>query len=143
MKEKAIVIGYIIFSVAMIIFAGLYSRQPEPPQIEKAPEIIEEKQPEYVSLGMFEVTAYCPCIKCCGKTDGITASGTKATSGRTIAADTTIFPFGTELYINDHKYIVEDKGGAIKGKKLDIFFETHSEALQWGRRQVEVFIRRQ
>lgn len=92
-------------------------------------------------LGMFEITAYCPCEKCCGKNDGITASGTVATAGRTIAGDTNLFPFGTELIINGNSYIVEDRGGAIKGKKLDIFFDTHEEAVEFGRQHLNVQIK--
>ena len=80
---------------------------------------------------LFKVTAYCPCIKCCGKTNGITASGTKATQGRTIAASSQ-FSFGTKLLINGTTYTVEDRGGAIKGNRIDVYFNTHSEALAWG-----------
>lgn len=79
-------------------------------------------------------TAHCPCAQCCGKTDGITATGTQATAGRTIAADPSVFPYGTELTINGNTYVVEDCGGAIKGYKIDIYFDTHAEAVQFGRR---------
>lgn len=80
---------------------------------------------------IYKVTAYCACMKCCGKTNGITASGTKATAGRTIATDSR-FSFGTKLSINGNIYIVEDRGGAIKGNKIDVYFNTHAEALAWG-----------
>ena len=80
---------------------------------------------------IYKVTGYCACAKCCGKTNGITASGTKATAGRTIAASGQ-FTFGTKLLINGTTYIVEDRGGAIKGNKIDVYFNTHAEALQWG-----------
>ena len=80
---------------------------------------------------LYKVTAYCPCAICCGKTNGITASGTKATAGRTIATDSK-FAFGTKLSINGTTYIVEDRGGAIKGNKIDLYFNTHAEALAWG-----------
>ena len=80
---------------------------------------------------IFKITAYCPCAKCCGKQTGITASGTRATAGRTIAASSQ-FSFGTKLLINGNVYIVEDRGGAIKGNKIDIYMNTHAEALAWG-----------
>ena len=80
---------------------------------------------------IYKVTAYCACMKCCGKTNGITASGTQATAGRTIATDSK-FAFGTKLSINGTTYIVEDRGGAIKGNKIDMYFNTHAEALAWG-----------
>lgn len=92
------------------------------------------------SLGTFTITAYCPCAKCCGKDDGITATGVKATAGRTIAVDPDVIPYGTELFIDGFTYRAEDTGGSIKGNKLDIFFANHLEALEWGVREYEVFI---
>ena len=86
------------------------------------------------------VTAYCPCRKCCGKTDGITASGVKAKQGVTVAADTRFFPFGTKLEIDGKIYIVQDRGGAIKGNYIDLFFNTHQQALNFGRQTKEVTI---
>ena len=88
-----------------------------------------------------EATAYCPCEKCCGKTDGITASGAKATEGVTIAADTNVLPMGTRVYIEGLGYrVVQDRGGAIQGAKIDIFYQNHNDALQFGRKTVEVTI---
>ena len=80
---------------------------------------------------IFKVTAYCSCSKCCGKQTGITASGTKATAGRTIAASGQ-FAFGTKLIINGKEYTVEDRGGAIQGNRIDIYMNSHAEALAWG-----------
>ena len=96
---------------------------------------------------LMEVTAYCPCRKCCGpKARGLTASGRDINhnGGKFVAADTSKLPFGTELlipgYADDKPVQVLDRGGAIKGDKLDLFFPTHKEALKWGRRKVEVTI---
>lgn len=80
---------------------------------------------------IFKVTAYCSCSKCCGKKTGITASGTRATAGRTVAASGQ-FAFGTKLVINGKQYTVEDRGGAIQGNKIDIYMNSHAEALAWG-----------
>ena len=88
---------------------------------------------------IYKITAYCPCSKCCGKSNGITASGTKAKAGRTVAASSK-FAMGTKLNINGHIYTVEDRGGAIKGNKIDIFVNTHAEALQWGVRYLPVSV---
>lgn len=96
------------------------------------PEKEEPPAPEYTKITV-TATAYCPCKKCCGKSDGITATGTKATAGRTIAVDPSIIPYGTEIIINGHTYIAEDTGGAVKGNRVDIFFDTHEEARQFGR----------
>lgn len=86
------------------------------------------------------LTAYCPCKRCCGKTDGITASGTQATAGRTVAVDNSIIPYGTEIIIDGHSYIAEDCGAAVKGYTIDIFFDTHEEALSFGKQTKTVYI---
>jgi 3D (Asp-Asp-Asp) domain-containing protein len=90
------------------------------------------------------VTAYCPCTECCGpNARGITASGrpVSANGGRFVAADTDL-PFGTLLLIpgyNDGRPTeVLDRGGAIKGNRLDVYFPTHEEAKRWGVRRLEV-----
>ena len=88
---------------------------------------------------IYKITAYCSCAKCCGKTNGITASGTKATAGRTIAASSK-FALGTKLNINGHTYTVEDRGGAITGNKIDIYVNSHAEALAWGVRYLPVSV---
>ena len=80
---------------------------------------------------IYKVTAYCACSKCCGKSTGITASGKRATAGRTIAAPSS-FKFGTKLSKNGKTYVVEDRGGAIKGNRIDLYVESHSAALRWG-----------
>ena len=87
----------------------------------------------------YKITAYCPCSKCCGKATGRTASGTTATAGRTVAASSK-FAFGTKLNIGGHIYTVEDRGGAINGNKIDIFVNSHAEALQWGVRYMTVSV---
>ena len=82
------------------------------------------------------VTAYCACIDCCGKTNGITASGTQATAGRTIAMSKN-YKFGTKIEIEGYgTFIVEDRGGAIQGTRIDMFFDTHEEALRFGKKQL-------
>ncbi len=87
----------------------------------------------------YKITAYCCCSKCCGKTTGRTASGTRATAGRTVAAPSK-FAFGTKLNIGGHIYTVEDRGGAIKGNRIDIYVDSHSAALQWGVRYLPVSV---
>ena len=101
-----------------------------------------------------EATGYWKCGKCCGwyrrwgrpidkgtgrpRKVGQTASGKTARRG-TIAADTRKYPFGTTMYIDGYGYgRVEDRGGAIKGQRIDLFFASHRQALKWGRRTVKV-----
>ena len=84
----------------------------------------------------FNASAYCGCAKCCGKTTGTTASGTKATAGRTVAMSSK-YAFGTKVEIKGMgTYTVEDRGGAITGNKIDIYFDSHQEALNFGRKTV-------
>lgn len=111
--------------------------------VEVQPE--PEPEPEWTEV---VATAYCPCERCCGsyarnRPDGIvyTASGEVATAGVTIAADWTIYPPGTVVEIEGMgTYIVHDKGGAIKGQRIDIYFEDHAAALDFGRQTVNLRI---
>ena len=90
---------------------------------------------------MYLITAYCPCVKCCGKSNGITASGVKAKQGVTVAADTNKLPFGTKIYIDGiGERVVQDRGGAIKGNKIDLFFNDHQSALNFGKQTKQVTI---
>lgn len=94
-----------------------------------------EDIPDYTELGTFKLTAYCACTECCGKDDGITASGKKAKANHTVAAKG--FPFGTELYINGETYVVEDRG--VGSGVIDIYFESHNEAENFGVKYAKVF----
>lgn len=110
----------------------------DPPKAEA-----EAEQPEVVtktSLGTYKLTGYCPCEKCCGVNTGITASGTKATEGRTVGVNPKDIPYGTVLEINGQQYIAEDTGSAIGSNHIDIFFNNHEDALKFGTQKAEVFI---
>lgn len=83
------------------------------------------------------ITYYCNCPLCCGKwAYGNTASGSKPTEGRTVACGD--LPFGTRIMIDDHEYIVEDRG--VNGAWIDIYVESHERALQLGMRTADVYI---
>ncbi|MGC5328255.1 3D domain-containing protein [Brevibacillus sp. SYSU BS000544] len=75
---------------------------------------------------------------------GITYSGVKVRRAAysTIAADLRVFPIGTILYIPGYGYgVVADKGGAIRGNKIDLYFETKKDVYsKWGKRTVDVFL---
>ncbi len=107
--------------------------------VEKCAFVPEEAQPTYTEKEM-TITAYCPCVKCCGKSDGITASGTKAKQGRTVAVDPRYIPYGTEIIIDGQTYIAEDCGGAIKCSKIDLYFDNHIDALNFGKQTKTVRI---
>ena len=86
-----------------------------------------------------EVSAYTASDDECGKSDGITASGTHVQQGRTIAAPSWI-PFGTKVIIGEHEYIVEDRGGYISDNRLDIYMDSREEAVEFGRKELEVTV---
>lgn len=100
-----------------------------------------EKPELWIDLGPFTCVAYDACTDCCGKTDGITKTGTKATAGRTVAVDPEVIPLGSTLLIDGQEYIAEDIGGAIKGNKIDIFHNSHAEALEYGKQTHTVQIK--
>lgn len=114
----------------------------EPPQ---EVETDASPEPEWIEA---VATAYCPCEKCCGawalnRPGGIvyTASGAVAQTGVTIAADWSVFPPGTVVYIDGiGERVVQDRGAAVKGNAVDLYFEDHDEALVFGRQTVRLYV---
>lgn len=95
------------------------------------PAPVQAKQKtEY--LGKFTCYAYA--------SGGKTASGTTTKVGRTIAVDPKVIPLGSKVVINGKTYTAEDTGGAIKGKKIDIFVASEHEARKFGVRKLKVYI---
>ena len=119
-------------------------------------ELAEDNPPtEYKDVLSATATAYCLCQKCCGKLPthpsyGYTASGLKIVPGtgmKVIAVDPNVIPLGTNVYIDglngawDYGYaIAADTGSAIKNLTIDLYMDTHSEALSWGRRSVNIYV---
>lgn len=94
----------------------------------------------------FNTSAYCSCEKCCGKTSGVTSSGATPTTWSTIATGKA-YPIGTIIYIpalkdkpNGGWFIVEDRGGSITNNKIDIYMGTHTQAIQYGRKNLECYV---
>ena len=79
------------------------------------------------------ITAYCACAKCCGRNaKGITAAGTRPMQGRTIAAPRRI-PLGTRIHIEGIGWrTVEDRTAKRYDGRVDIYFASHKDALNWG-----------
>lgn len=118
--------------------------------VDKATETVPTDNGEELTV---VATAYCGCVECCGEWskehpsraededfEQLTASGTVPKQGRTIAVDPDVIPLGSTVLLNGHTYIAEDTGGAIQGDRIDIYFEDHEEALEWGRQTVEVLV---
>lgn len=102
-----------------------------------------EPQPMQPAMqsGVFTAYAYCACEKCCGKWAqyGVTASGTVPQEGRTVAVDPDVIPLGSELWIDgEGPFVAEDTGSGINGSTIDVFCQSHADALEWGKREVMV-----
>ena len=136
-------------SVPTIITApSVSAAEPEAPS-----EPVQPIEPELIELGTFKTTAYCTCVKCCGiwsqehpsriGTDYVqkTASGTIPTAGRTVAVDTNLISYGTVLIIDGHEYIAEDTGSAVKGNVIDIYFDSHEDAIEYGVQYKKIYIK--
>lgn len=89
-------------------------------------------------LGVFRITAYCNC-ETCTKYNSLTYAGTVPRAAHTIAADLSRYPLGTKLLIDGIVYTVEDKGSSLIGNKIDIYFASHEEALDFGVQNLDVY----
>jgi len=92
---------------------------------------------------LMQITAYCACSKCCGEySDGLTASGHRIKDGDTFVAADAKYAFGTEMAINGYNggkaVKVLDRGSAIYDDRLDVFFNSHQKAMEWGVRYIGV-----
>lgn len=136
----SLLVGMLIGIMIGFSFKGADKQSKEPllttayadgENIEAIPLSYETEQ--WQDLGEFTCYAYDACAACCGKSDGITKSGTKATAGRTIAVDPSVIPLGSTVEIDGVRYIAEDTGGKIKGNVIDIYFDAHEQALDYGK----------
>jgi len=93
----------------------------------------------------YTMTATAYTASTCGKSPssksyGITASGLPVKYGL-VAVDPTVIPLGTKLYIEGYGYaLAADTGGAIKGMRVDLYMDTLSQALAYGRETVKVYV---
>ena len=118
-------------------------------ETDEALVILENKKE---SLGEFKLTAYCSCEKCCGewalnrpkdengKDIVYGSTGTILVAGTSIATDPSVIPYGSQVEINGHIYTAHDTGGAIQGNRIDIYFDNHQDALNFGVQYAEVFL---
>ncbi len=98
---------------------------------------------KYTKAVTMNATAYCPCASCNGSWVGQPSTmGLKVQHG-IVAVDPKFIPLGTKLYVEGYGYaIAADTGGAIKGNRIDLCYNSHSEALSsgWGHTNVKVYI---
>lgn len=109
-------------------------------------EMFPQEPVEQWETVRMRVTAYCACSKCCGKfADGRTANNHKIRRGDTFAAADKKYRFGTELVVpgyNDSAPVkIIDRGKAIVGDRLDVFYHTHGRAKKWGVQYLDVKVK--
>ena len=63
-------------------------------------------------------------------------------AGRTIAVDPRVIPLGSKVRMNGREYVAEDTGGAIKGKRIDLFMGSHNEAMRFGKKLIEIYVKK-
>jgi len=143
-------VGLLMFSIGFLIGGLTESKQYRVAVVKPIKPLTVQVEPKQVAseklyIGEFVITGYCPCAKCCGKAGQDTASGTKPTAGRTVGADWSVLPAGTEIFIEGLGYrTVEDKPAdwiidRYNGKIIDVFCNTHEEAKKIGRQVVKVY----
>jgi 3D (Asp-Asp-Asp) domain-containing protein len=149
-STKYLIARLVIMALCMVIgfSIGWISKETEVVEVNitrpivRVNQPIEEPEPTTTYTEMQVIaTAYCPCVKCCGKSDGITSTGVKAKANHTIAADPNVLPYGTEILCGMGEFVVEDCGGAIRGNRIDFFFDSHEEALKFGRQEFTIWIK--
>lgn len=98
-----------------------------------------ETTPDRVCLGTYRLTAYCPCAICKDKWGKRVAAN--PIQGRTIAVDPTVIPLGSSVFIEGYgTYIAEDTGGLIRNSRIDLFFNDHTSALNFGVKYADVYL---
>ena len=124
------------FSIALVLLLGCPAPAIAPVMfpVEVVQEYQEPEPPEPETI-TFEATAYT-------WTGYRTATGTWPSRG-TVAVDPNVIPLGSVLYVEGYgPAVAADTGGDIKGQRVDLYMDTEHECWQWGRRKVEVQIRR-
>lgn len=143
---------------ALVLAWSQVKEQPQPTTQQPVAQQVESEraqaQPTFngrpirpVRTMRMRVTAYSPDKRSCGKwADGVTASGHSVwTNGmKLVAADTRLLPFGSLVsvpgYHGGQPVPVLDRGGKIKGKRLDLLYPTHAIARQWGVQHLNVTV---
>lgn len=169
-KLNALRILFLVLLAALLLTLAVKALWAPPQQVTVKLETVEEpmdsevfdveaKEPSQVRedasadgltyMGEFRITHYCACSACCGQyADGVTATGTAATEGRTIAVDPSVIPYGSRVAIfyddgSIRYYTAEDCGDGITGKTVDVFIADHNRARELGVKSGSVYIVRE
>ena len=137
MKWTLTEILILLVLIVLLISLGSYQYSNPSSSLEEGVDI--KSAPSFTTKE-FIVTAYCPCKQCCGRfADGYFANNERI-SFPAIAAPYTI-PFKTRIYIPGYAVAeVKDRGSAIKGNRLDLYFPLHNQAKEWGIKILDIRI---
>ena len=122
-----------------------HSQIADVPKPTPLPAVVRESTSQWRTVRM-RVTAYCPCSVCCGPlAEGRTANGRVIRRGDRFVAAPKHYPFGTEIIVPQYNRAqpikVLDRGGAITGNRLDLFFPSHAKAAKWGVKYLNVKVK--
>ena len=154
----AAALAWVLWALVLPVDAGPEEQSPGPPAqvipAEPPPEpVCEEPENERIEAALLAnavklesvtVSHYCTCVRCCGKDNGITASGRLATPGVSVAVDPSVIPLGSDVLADYgdgvlHYYRADDVGGGVAGNHIDLCMESHEAALQAGIRTATVY----
>lgn len=152
MNEQRSMMQVFLIGIGIIVFTAIYCLTQIPKNEreggatgqtpEKRADIGQNPEKDEYKTILMNVSAFCSCESCCGIwADGQTASGHWIRLGDKFVAAPSKYPFGTIMDVPGYGRVpVLDRGGAIKGNKLDLYFQSHQAALNFGRRQLKVKI---
>lgn len=137
--SSALIISYLLFRSNYKALAKIENKPIQEPI--NTIQYIEVKSDllEYEDLGYFEVTAYCSCKKCCGKTDGITRSEQKAIEGITCGTDIAVIPLNSKIVIEGYGLRICQDTGNFKGKKIDLYINNHQRAKEFETKKLRIW----
>lgn len=150
MNKKSIILAFFLIGIIILSISCERPARTYVPEPTATPVPVYTSTPTAKSISRghtekhykwitFKATAYCPCVICCGKSDGITKSGVKAVEGITIASDASILPLKTIVYIEGvGTRIVQDTG--VYGQHIDLYFDSHQDALNFGEKTLKIRI---
>lgn len=141
---KGTLLGFALVVLGAVALLPAVNRLPPAgPSVKPLPPSATSQGGSSPERRLMRVTAYCPCRECCGPAArGITKSGHRVTDALRFCAASGEIPFDTTIDIPGYGTAVPvwDRGGAIKGDRIDVYFPSHQRACQWGVRWLWVTI---